>query len=218
MPACPSPECPPRFYSAKSCSPGKTQTDRHFLKPLLSQSRRAWVWGPAALLASCVTPSTSLALSEPQFPHVQNGNRNPAPRSVKRVNKTIRHARQIVGVQERATLSPPWMGQHLFRGQPPQLDRGLMLGHTGLRPSHWLFPRPSKLFPQMPMRFLPSLLPFQSGLQASPTDGKLWPPPPCRPCPVPISFSPQTIVPEHTGPWTHGLCLLSTSPTGLQQA
>ena len=38
------------------------------------RGQEAWVWLSAPALLACVTGSTSLGLSEPQFPHLQNGN------------------------------------------------------------------------------------------------------------------------------------------------
>lgn len=38
------------------------------------RGEKAWVWLSAPALLACVAGSTSLGLSEPQFPHLQNGN------------------------------------------------------------------------------------------------------------------------------------------------
>lgn len=72
----PLPFCPANSYSSGKTQSGLPQTPSP--PASASQSHRELRVEPSHTACQLRDPGTSLTLSEPQFPHLQNGNRNPA--------------------------------------------------------------------------------------------------------------------------------------------
>lgn len=144
--AVPSPHHPLPAQLCPPCSiwPSPTQLERPQVN--LTSSNPC---SPRLPTQRCLPPATDPGRtahpSEPQCPHLPRGNRNPAPRGVERVKEDIKPCLAHIRVFTRRTSrgGTPSHNPPVWASVSP--TQRLTPGPTGLRPLHWLFPRPPEL-------------------------------------------------------------------------